>query len=498
MTLKGCRDYPAVVVNHGRSDSLVAGIVFEDVIFEDNTNKDSYTPGGALYVGGCFDKECDAADVDVTIRDSVFRENASPMGGAIFGEQCALTVMGTNFTDNRALSNGGAIYVAGARTELNVSNCRFVKNTVVEEGFQRLIYQESGLLIERSRYFVFQSPANGGGAIAAISAGNLTVTHSEFKSNRATSGGAIYASLDATELIGLKNSISVVIAQCLFRDNVAAAAKKSRYDNVGDHLGGAVYFASSATTLAKFDILTSIFTDNRARSSGGALHMVTLFQNPIALDGCTFENNWAGEAGGAAVFRNTGDIRALRTTWTENSAVDLGGALLLTNGAQFTAAPVLDAAGEEAPGEQNLFARNSAKDGGALICAGCGILLLRNVYFTNNQATEAGGGLFVLDSFYDVDIEQCSFRDNAAVHGGGAAFRAAAQVRFASAKENWWNEFVNNTAVSGGGVFVDANRQKENSFQVCSNTPFAPFLHNCPACVLDETFSLYSKPSGRC
>ena len=492
MTLKGCRKHPAVFVNDDVCRFSTAGIVFEEMGFQDNRlDEDSYPHGGALFINGCSGKEGDAVTLDVTIRDSVFEGNVSPMGGAVFGDTCALNVIRSNFTNNHAESNGGAIYVTRAETKLVVSNCRFVNNSVVEEGYQRDVYQADGLLVERSRYFVFRSPAYGGGAIAAISVRNLTVTDSEFESNHATSGGAIHATLDGIDLITVKTRISVVVAGCLFRDNLAAMVTESGRDHVGDHLGGAIYFASSTTMLTMFNILKSIFISNRAQSSGGALHVVSLFQNPITLDGCTFEQNWAGEAGGAAVLRNTGDIRVFRTTWTKNSAADLGGAVLLTNGAQFTAKPTLDASGEEVPGEQNLFHGNSAKNGGALICAGCGVLLLRNVYFTNNQAIEAGGGLFVLDSSYDVSVEQCSFRDNAAVYGGGAAFRAAAYVRFASAKNNWWNVFVNNTAVSGGGIFLDANRQKENSFQVRSNAPFTPSLHNGLASVLDETLSLY-------
>ena len=468
LTLEGCRGHPAVTIELNNDDSPRESVVFDRVTFRDNSNFDFYQPaGGAISAGGCLAKSwcLDIIPLSVIIRECVFEDNKSDLGGAVYGEQCTLEVLRSEFIDNLASQKGGAIYVTDPGSQLEISDSHFRNNTVTEGGIDGTVYRRSGELIEHDRYFIFKSPGNGGGAVAVSSVERLSVIATEFWTNRATSGGAIHATLDATDLIDFEDDLFVRIEDCHFQDNQAAIIEETAWSNTEESIGGAIYFASSTATLKTLEIAGSTFRTNHAEASGGALHIVTVQLGDIDIDGCLFDGNRAEKAGGAALLRNSGGITLRNTTWQRNAA-GLGGAIMLTNGAHFTAKPVLDGSGNEDSKTQNLFEENSAVDGAGLMCAGCGTVLLRNVNFKKNKARRVGGGLFVLDSSHDIRIEQSHFHDNAAMRGGGAAMRSAASVTFGSARSDWWNEFLRNTAASGGGVFVEGNRQKENTLQV--------------------------------
>ena len=498
LTFEGCRGHPAVLIEPGNDNCPHESVVVDRVTFRNNSNFDLYQPaGGAISAGGCLAKWWCMAIIPLTviIRDSVFDDNKSDMGGAVYGEQCTLKVLRSEFINNLANQKGGAIYVTDAGSQLEISDSHFRNNIVIEGGLDGTVYRRSGELIEHDRYFIFKSPGNGGGAVAVSSVERLSVIGTEFLTNRATSGGAIYATLDANDLTDFENDVFVRVEGCHFQDNQAAIIEETVWSNTEENIGGAIYFAAASAALKTLEIMRSTFEANRAGASGGALHIVTVHLVNIDIDGCMFDGNGAEKAGGAALLRNSGGIAQRNTTWRRNSA-GLGGAVMLTNGARFTAKPVSDGSGNEDPETRNLFAENSAVDGGGLMCAGCGTMLLRNVNFERNRARRAGGGLFVLDSSRDVRIEESRFHDNVAMHGGGAALRSAASVTFGSAKSEWWNEFLRNKAASGGGVFVEGNRQKENTLQVWPVAGGdAPPIARLSA--PDETLPLRAEPRGR-
>ena len=465
MTLEGCEYNTAVQIRLSDADTPLQSIVFDRVTFRQNMNDGFYVPGGAIFAWGQLDEESGLSNLKVAIRHCTFRDNEADMGSAVYGEQCVLEIVHSRFVDNLAWNNGGAIYVTRRGTQLRISDSHFQNNIATDEGWTRDVGRESGDPIEHDVYFEFESPANGGGAIAAISAGDLVVTRTTFLSNQGVSGGAIYVVLDATELHGLQKEISIDITECVFRENRARIGDNPESGISDNRLGGAIYVASATAKLTGFRLSDSFFQGNRAESSGGALHVVAVFRDDIRIDGCTFERNEAGQAGGAALLRNSGNIIARNTTWSGNTA-GLGGAILLTNGAQFTAKSASGSSGDTTSDGRNRFEENSAVDGGGLMCAGCGILELRGTRFMKNRASRDGGGLFVLDANRLVNIQECHFHSNDARHGGGAAFRAAANVVFAASTHRRWNAFVNNTAVSGGGLIVEGSRQKENTFAV--------------------------------
>ena len=410
-----------------------------------------------------LDSKSARTDRTVKIRDCTFEDNASDFGGAIYCDGCVLDVIHSSFSGNRATTGGGAIYIAEKESELSVQHSSFRNNDVLEHGYGRWVVREDASPIEQELYFAFSSRVNGGGAISVEPAENVVVLNTTFFSNRAPSGGAISLKLDAVDLYGGRNKISISIEKCIFEANQATYVEESDSDDPESNLGGAIYFISSSTNVKRFTLAESLFKNNRAQYGGG-LHIVAIESTEVGITKCTFEQNRAAKAGGGALFRNNGQIRLTGTKWERNLS-GLGGAIMLTNAARLDAYP-LSPSMDHTPKGQNIFMGNMAENGGGVACVGCHGALLRNVEFAQNKAMKSGGGLYILDAAHDSSIEQSSFQNNVATFGGGVALRATADVRFGVAREGWLNVFVNNTAVSGGGLFVEGNRHKENSLQV--------------------------------
>ena len=467
MTLEGCAFNPAVNIELLDTDGPLESVVFDRVTFRQHVNDGYSASGGAICAWGQLNEDSGLPYLNVEIRNCTFRENEAAIGGAVYGEQCAFKVVHSSFVDNIAWDNGGAIYATYPGTQLEISDSYFENNIVTEEGRVRDVRREAGEPIEHDVYFEFESPANGGGAIAAISTDDIIVTRTQFLSNKGVSGGAIYVVLDATDYDGLQEEISIRVTDCDFRENEARVVD-SEPNNWDSRLGGAIYVASATANLSGFHLSNTVFRDNRAQSSGGALHVVTVFENDIQIDGCTFKGNKAEQAGGAALFRNSGNIMARNTTWSRNKA-ELGGAILLTNGANFTSKPVASNSGDGSSEWLNHFEENSAVDGGGLMCAGCDTMELLKVTFRKNRADRDGGGIFVLDSNRLVNIQESRFRSNAARHGGGAAFRATARVECKAPGLSPWNAFADKMAVSDSGL-ADGSQQRENTFRVRTNS----------------------------
>lgn len=93
----------------------------------------------------------------------------------------------------------------------------------------------------------------------------------------------------------------------------------------------------------------------------------SIFQ--VSIDICTFENNSATSAGGAAVFRNTALVKWFRSNVT-NCRAQIGGGVLLTNkaGMEILGPDPLTPNAHE----KSVFEGNVAIDGGGLMCALCG------------------------------------------------------------------------------------------------------------------------------
>ncbi|WP_407379989.1 C1 family peptidase [Methanobrevibacter sp.] len=127
-----------------------------------------------------------------TITNSNFSECYSEFGGCVLQLGGVLKINNTNFNDNYALFDGGAIYTS--YSVVSVENSTFTSNNALYDGergsFGGAIYVDKGILeIEESEFI--NNSAQAGGAISTYDS-SMDVTNSNFDNN----GEAIFSTFD--------------------------------------------------------------------------------------------------------------------------------------------------------------------------------------------------------------------------------------------------------------------------------------------------------------
>ena len=207
MTLTGCNftncnDSFGVITNHLTYDSVFMNI--ENCRFENNYGR--YEPGAINNCG------------IMNVTDSTFINNrAYQWAGAIHTHSNAYSrIVGSNFTDNVAGTNGGALF---SYSKLEVINCTFDSNNATNNGGAICGYSYGSIynITVCSSKFINNRVINGaGGAIRAMNLGYLTVCGSNFTNNHASNGQAISA---ITETIDYCNCWNCTCEDCPHCEN---------------------------------------------------------------------------------------------------------------------------------------------------------------------------------------------------------------------------------------------------------------------------------------
>ncbi|MBN2163310.1 MAG: right-handed parallel beta-helix repeat-containing protein [Pontiellaceae bacterium] len=185
------------------------------------------------------------------------------------------------FTLSRGQANGlkeqgvgGALFIPSGTRKIVITNCLFEKNSAGWQG--GAIYADRAELTISNCIFSANGAANGG-ALAFGGNSEITVLSTAFTANQSlTSGGAV----------ALEGEPKIMLKDCRFSYNVSG----------GD--GGALYAAFKPTAETKLQIESSIFSDNRADKSGGALYLKG--GNVPLLKACRIERN-AGLKGAGGI-----------------------------------------------------------------------------------------------------------------------------------------------------------------------------------------------------
>nr|WP_319374733.1 CARDB domain-containing protein [uncultured Methanobacterium sp.] len=174
--------------------AIYAGFRYGGAIYNEGTlnvidsdfSNNSATTGGAIYNSGVTNKP-------VTITRSTFTTNKGvSQGGAICQNYGYLTISGSTFTGNTA-TDGGSIYQYGVES-ITISNCTFINNQATS-GQGGAIYNEayeSTICSISGSEFTNNSALSDGGAICSLIQ-NITITGSKFTGNTAgNTGGALF------------------------------------------------------------------------------------------------------------------------------------------------------------------------------------------------------------------------------------------------------------------------------------------------------------------
>ena len=451
-------------------------------------NVNSTQVGGAITLGSC----------NVVIEDSLFDGNKAQFGGAIFAELNSSVIMnGCTFSHNKAVGlvsnggteggGGGALFMNGS--QLAMFNCSFMNNTLVAHpGYHSnggvLFAFRSYISISESVFIGNVVVGNGtGGVIYASQSTLYSVSCCTFNQNEANFSGVMH--LQAS---------SVTINQSTFNHNVG-------YDRTG---------VISTSDNSYIETEKCSFTDNRARTLGGVLHITS---SRATLGHCSFVNNSVEEVGAVMIILEQGHVRANNITLSNNRAslavislyrsnanftgfttfVDNHGSLLAYNATiQFegettfsnctTATTALQDALLQEGGAitaysshltfqgNATFAHNSAKYGGALFAVETSILFkASNVYLLkspltqpktiidSNIATGTGGGIYLYHSSLIIREGHCYLTGNNASDKGGGIHAISSNVKLEPPQrdKNYSLIVAENSARLGGGVHLE-------------------------------------------
>ncbi len=443
-----------------------------DSTFKDNSSTEK---GGAVYNTGTINSQ----------KTVNYDANTSANGGAVYNEGTYNISRYSNFTNNKAEVNGGAIYNAekGQVTSSQLVNQTFANNSAGEKG--GAIYNEGTMSLggdpnaggssqagQKNTVVFTGNSAQAGGAI--YNTGSLDVKKSTFNSNTASqAGGAIYNNSDYLTLDGLA-----------FNNNTAYSKVDEEKGDTG--FGGAVFNSQGKTVT----VSNSSFNGNKSGLSGGAI-----FNGGTAnVSGNTFTGNSA-QAGGAIFNQDT--LNIAENTFEANSA-SYGGAIMnyetgkiTTLGGKYNANTASIAGGAiYNAGSINTiggsFTNNKAElGGGAIVTGQTGKLNeIKNASFSGNStiAEEGIGGAILngqetgkitVDSSSfnsnssvvggaiattgDMDIKNSAFSGNIAKSSGGAIYNNSGTLNISS------STFDSNNAESGGAI-VNAISSEKNKY----------------------------------
>lgn len=413
---------------------------------------------GNLYIDGYTFKSNQAVESDggaiqvnsnnseVIVKNSNFTENkvaSGKNGGAIYSKSKLLDIDDTSFTNHTTATLGGAIYHENADSNKtggtvsldSTTSSSIANNTASENG--GAIYMKHGLL-ETSGYTFSNNNAENGGAVylgemlteastdeegnavaATYSSGNLTATGTTFTENEANYGGAIYA---------LAGTVSIE-GNSLFEKNKATTQQ-----------AGALYVADNAI-VTKLD--DSTFTGNTSKTSGGAIFNT----GTLHMKSTTFSENSAGSVAGA-INCETGIMTADSCKFISNTSVGAGGAVQIANAS--------DAAFTVSEGDTGTFQRNTAGTWKEVTDESTGTVTLEVDKVGTGGAIRTNNSLLSVTG-YTFDGNSATSTGGAVDIGSGAATSADGTeteteveiIKFSDAK------FINNKAESAGGAICN-------------------------------------------
>ena len=304
------------------------------VMYSNFTNNKAYQNGGAIYNQNGYGHPGEEAMAMSLSDGNLLRGGISLMEDA--SQDKCFRVINSNFTNNKAYQDGGAIYNNGEILQKNYGYDEAGYHYYFEE------YQVKGSnFIVDNCNFTDNKARQYGGAIYNNHGDNFTVFDSNFTNNKAKSGGAIYNYGEGyyqsywnvydwnwnpvRSGYGdyLKSGSGFTVINTEFNENKACLSGGSIYNNNGEDFtvtestftentakyGSAIFNNNDGS----FEITDSEFTANTAIKSG------TIFNwGDMYVSGNTMEDNEAEL--GAEIF-NLGNMGILNLTYLNNKTV---------------------------------------------------------------------------------------------------------------------------------------------------------------------------------
>ena len=451
------------------SGALIAGDDVNTLTVSGSTFKEN----GGLYGAGIF-----VWGSDFTVSDCVFDKNTASgkgnmtpnnnNGAAIevtdTNKAIAGIITGSNFTNNKA-QYGGAIDICEGN--IKITDSEFVNNSADVEGGAIDISTVKGnpeVSISGSKFI--NNSASYGGAIVNVK--DLTVRNTEFVNNTPDAifnyvgfGGNL--DLGIENFTDLQNAIGLVTGTLTLNQNVVMTDDEAANfvngviinKNIGIDGKGHTIDAKNLGRIFEIDggfavTLTNVTLTNGKADNGGAIYnfgnldlvhvnfvnntakyggAIMNYAYGLVLDDSTFTNNTAKIGG--AIYNSADCFVVGNSTFANNTATSNGG-VIFNYGIGFVVG-------------NSTFANNTAEDAGAVYNEGDNSVV-GNSTFVNNTATSIGGAIINNGKLV---VDNSAFEDNAANYYGGAIF-------------NWDDLQVTNSAFDGNDILVRNIRAMDN------------------------------------
>ena len=395
---------------------------------------------------GSFGSVAVAYDSDITFEYCDFLNNTSQLGGVFRILRSDIILRRTTAQYNTALS-GAVLYTQGSTA--NIENSIIENNSAKNDGGVLYIDNKCSLIVMNTS-FVENSVENDGGVLHANGKSNVTFNNSLFSNNVADHSGGVMA------LLGESNT---TIENCTFTYNEAgdtggvinllqstAAVFTSTFNSSTTGSSGGVVHMTSST----FEANNSSFTYGKAADNGGVVdaHNSSLtivcshFSNNIAKQGYggavnlikrsistiinnNFEENKAGESGGAFSAFTSANVKITGSTFTYNKA-KMGAAIAAVQDSNIFFDSHLGYSYSNGScqmiGAYNKtdICHNEAQSGGGIYLSSSKLGFEQETTLCHNQAGKSGGGIYAFNSSIMVNNTSIHFDSNQANSSGGA------------------------------------------------------------------------------
>ena len=264
--------------------------------------------GGSQFFGGAI-----YSNSKLDIEDSEFKENASAQKGGAIMSFADISIKGVTFDQNEAADKGGAIYHVKGKLEVTKSN--FTSNTGYVQGGAVFVGSNSKAAIKGTK-FIGNKSRNGGGAVYIhwSNSNEAELANCDFIGNSSQYGGGLYVNVRS----------KAKVDQCNFRKNIAfngAAIASGTYEAWLDDS-------------CKLTINNSNFEENSALLGGGVFTAFpteikgsTFTKNEAQVLEDDDKSNPHKSGTGGALYVMHGETNIDSSIFTENNAYGSGGAI---------------------------------------------------------------------------------------------------------------------------------------------------------------------------
>ena len=336
---------------------------------------------------------CEAA-----ITDTVFVANRASQGGGaqLRVDGFTLSMINATFMGNEALEGAGGVFVC----------------PVTENGDGSIVLMSGMMFYNNTNYLDVaptqvtaaapdgeQSTVATVGALGLLNMLCVAINNSTFDQNLGLSA----SSAGALKVVGLSGSPST----CHDLVDGALPAGSQRNPPLFQPLRYLQHNSSDLLQPTSLDLRYTNFTNNVGGIAGG-MYLHNSANNNATISYCKYRNNTstAGSSGGISALLAP-DIFVTQTTFTDQHAHTLGGAISVDNGPLTVNGSFIQGCTAETSGGgiaarqasvrifDSVVSNNTAglQGGGAVACVQCSAAIMRNSVFVNNTSHEAGGVL---------------------------------------------------------------------------------------------------------